>query len=154
MSEIRIQMEGSLRLVQASGSGRTWATAASPPSAIVAFVQAFSFNSAQTDTIISDRGRPDHHKITEFMPIDVTFDCGWTGQFTGWLSASGASVPLVHAEWRASAQELGAGTGYYYQFYGLATNSFKITEDKAGNKVSISMKALAMSGANSTGFLS
>jgi len=140
--------------VQASGSGRSWATGAAPPSGLVAYVQSFNFNSAQTDTIIMERGIPDHHKITEKAAIDVTFDCLWTGSFTGWLTASGASVPMVHAEWRASAPELGGGTGYYYQFYGLAINSFKITEDKAGNKVSISTKALGISGANTTGYLS
>lgn len=153
MGEVRVMAEGTLRIVQASGSGNTWATGTSPGSALIAFVQAFSLNSALTDTVIMERGRPSHHKNTEFAPIDVTFDCLWTGQFTGWATAAGASVPMVHAEWRASAPEIGT-TGYYYQFYGLNMGSMKITEDKAGNKLSLSFKALGMSGANTSGYLS
>lgn len=160
--EVRILAEGTLRGVQASGSGRTWATAASPPSALYGFVQnGMSVTSAQTVTTIMERGIPDHHKISEKAPIKVTVSqliSYVTGQQTPFviLTASGTTVPLQHLEWRVSAAEIGAGNGtaMYYEFLGVAPESFKISEDSKGNKMDYSFTCLAMVGPTGSGFLS
>ena len=154
MAEVRVQAEGTLRSIQASGSGRTWATAAAAPTTLLGYVQSFNFNSAQTVTTIMERGIPDHHKITEKAAIDVSVDYLWTGSSLSFLTASGATVPLAHLEFRASAQEYGAGTGFFYQFMGCALNSIKLDEAKEGNKISMSFKALAMVGPTASGYLS
>ena len=160
--EVRIMLEGTLRGVQASGSGRTWATATSPASALYGYVQnGMSITSGQTVTTIMERGVPDHHKITEKAAIKVTVSQlinHNTGQQTPFAiaTASGTTVPLQHLEWRVSAAEIGAGagTGMYYQFMGVAPESFKITEDSKGNKLDYSFVCLAMTGPTGSGYLS
>lgn len=157
--EVRIMSEGTFRVVQASGSGRTWATASAPASALLGFVQnGMSITSAQTVTQIMERGVPDHNKITEKAGIKVTVSqliTHHTGLFPmAHLTASGTTVPMMHAEWRVSAAEIGAGTGTYYQFHGIATESLKIAEDSKGNKVDYSFVCLAMTGPTGSGFLS
>lgn len=160
-NEVRVFAEGTLRGVQASGSGRTWATAASPPSALYGFVQnGMSITSAQTVTQIMDRGIPDHNKITEKAGIKVTvaqlhtYQTGFISPFAI-LTASGTTVPMQHLEWRVSAAEVGAGaTGEYWQFYGVATESIKITEDSKGNKRDWSFVCLGYTGPTGSGFLS
>lgn len=159
MSEVRTFAEGTLRFVQASGSGRTWATGATPPSALMAFVQnGFSFTSAQTITTIMERGVPNHHKITEQAPIKVNLSqllTNATGQLPmSTLTASGTTVPMVHAEWKQAVGEMGAGSAVYYQFYGVATESFKPTEDTKGNKGDYSLVCLGYTGPTGSGFLS
>lgn len=161
VGEVRIALEGTLRGVQASGSGRTWATAATPPSALYGFVQnGVSVTSGQTVTTIMERGVPDHHKITEKAPIKVTVSQlinHNTGSQTPFpiLTASGTTVPMQHLEWRVSAAEIGNGTtGMYYQFMGVAPESFKITEDGKGNKLDYSFVCLAMIGPTGSGYLS
>jgi len=159
MSEVRVFAEGTFRIVQASATGRSWATGSAPPSALMAFVQnGFSFTSAQTVTTIMDRGIPDHQKITEKAPIKVTMSQLLTNQ-TGQLpmvtlTASGTTVPMVHAEWKQLAGEVGAGSAVYYQFYGVATESFKATEDSKGNKGDYSFVCLGYTGPTGSGFLS
>lgn len=160
--EVRVMAEGTLRGVQASGSGRTWATAASPPSALYGFIQnGMSITSAQTVTQIMERGTPDHNKITEKAGIKITVSqlhTYVTGQPTPFtiLTASGTTVPMQHLEWRVSAAEIGAGagTGIYYQFYGVATESIKIGEDSKGNKLDYSFVCLGYTGPTGSGFLS
>lgn len=159
-AEVRVMAEGTLRGVQASGSGRTWATASAPASALYGFVQnGMSITSAQTVTQIMDRGIPDHNKITEKAGIKVTVSQLHTYQ-TGVLpfsilTASGTTVPMQHLEWRVSAAEIGAGTtGIYYQFYGVATESLKIAEDSKGNKIDYSFVCLGYTGPTGSGFLS
>lgn len=154
MGEVRTMLEGTLRFVQASGSGRTWATGAAAPAGLFGYVESFTYTSAQTVTTIKDRGIPDHHKVTEKAPIDVSFDLLSTGSAFSFLTASGASVPMIHLEHRASAAELIAATGYYYQFHGVAVQSLKFTEGKEGNKISVQGRALAMVGPTGSGYLS
>lgn len=159
MAEVRTMSEGTFRIVQASGSGRTWATGTTPPSALIAFVQnGFSFTSAQTITTIMERGIPDHHKVTEKAAIKVTMSnllTNATGQLPmTTLTASGTTVPMVHAEWKQAASEMGAGSAIYYQFYGVATESFKNTEDSKGNKGDYSFVCLGYTGPTASGFLS
>ena len=160
-AEVNIFAEGTFRVVQASGSGRTWGTGATPPSALLGYVQnGMNINSAQTVTTIMERGLPDHHKISEKAPIKVsitqlhTYQTATINQMAI-LTASGTTVPLMHAEWRISAAEVGNGTtGMYYEFLGIATESIKITEDSKGNKLDFSFVCLGMVGPTGSGFLS
>lgn len=154
IAEIRIAAEGTLRFVQASGSGQTWATATSPASGIIGYVRSFSYDSGQTITTVSDRGIPNHHKVSEKKPITVTFDFATTGSELSYATSNGATVPLVHLELRASAAELGAASGFYHQFYGGALQSKKLSEAKEENKISLSFVALAMNGPTASGYLS
>lgn len=159
MSEVRVGMEGSLSWVQASGSGRTWATATGPASGVaMAFITDFSFTSGQTITTIMDRGRPHHHKQTEVAPIDVSFSFNWTGQnaIPSATTGTGASVPMFHYEFKSTRNEdgSGAGSGYYYQFMGAAFLSTDFKEAKEGDTHAYKIRALAMSGANTSGYLS
>lgn len=153
MAEVRVMSEGTLRVVQGSGTGRTWATASSPVSGLLAFVQSFSFTSGQTITTIKERGIPDHHKMTEKDPIDVTFECLWTGAFPSAATASGASIPHFHLEHKAVAGEIGATSGFYHQFHGCALQSIQWTEQAEGNRINLSFRALAMNGATGSGYL-
>lgn len=152
MSEVRVAKEGTLRFVAQSGSGRTLATAASPTSGLIGYCTDFSFKSAQTITVISDRGVPDHNKQTEVMPIDITFNFLWTGTHAIPASGSGASVPMFILEYRANEPENGA-SGRYYQFMGNAMHSYDFKEAKEGNGITWTTKALAMSGVNNSGFI-
>lgn len=154
MAEVRVMQEGTLRFVQASGSGNSWATASAPASGTVGYVQSFSHDSGQKITTISERGIPVHHKLTEKSPIKVTFQFLHTGSTFSYLTASGATMPLVHLEWRASAAELGAGSGVYYQYYGCALESIKVKEANDGNTVDMSFVTVGMVGATASGYLS
>ena len=155
MAEVRIQAEGSLRFVRASGSGRTWATGAAAPAGILAYVRSFDYTSAQTITTVMDRGLPDHHKATQFAPIDVTFRCAWTGAYPSAVSGSGATVPMLHLEHRASAAEIGNGTtGVFHQFIGGALVSNKFTEGADENTIDLTYRFLSMVGPTGSGYLS
>jgi len=158
MTEVRTQAEGTLRGVQASGSGRTWATASAPSSALFAFVQnGFNLTSAQTVTTIMERGEPHHHKISEKAAIKVTMSqllTNYTGQLPfGYLTASGSTVPMQHLEWKQAAAEMGSNSAIYYQFYGVATESIKVTEDGKGNKGDFSFVCLGYTGPTGSGYL-
>ena len=54
MPESRTQREGTFRMVPASGSGRTWATASAPTNYLMGLVRDFGFTSGQTVTTILD----------------------------------------------------------------------------------------------------
>lgn len=153
MAEVRVQSEGSLRAVQASGSGRSWATASAPVSGFVGYVRSFTFTSARTLATIMERGNPDHHKEAARTPIDLTVNFAWTGSHRTPASGSGASVPMDHLEFRASEPENG-GSGRYYQFYGAAQQSIQFTEGESEDTVQIQYRCLGMSGANPSGYLS
>lgn len=160
-SEVFVRAEGSLSMVQASASGggasgaRAWATAASCPSALnVAYVDSFSFTSAQQIATVRNRALPTHHKQTMLDPIQVTFQFKWTGAFTGVLSASGATMPLAHLEFKASEPLVAAASGRYFQFMGVAFQQMQFTEADDGDTIQMTCIALGMSGANNSGFLS
>jgi hypothetical protein len=154
MAEVRTQFEGSLWWVQASGSGRTWATAATPASGLVGFCTDMSFTSGQTITTVSDRGIPHHHKVTEKARIEPTFSLMWTGQHAvPTATGGGASVPMFHLELKSLEPE-NAGSGRYYQFHGCALQSFDFKEAKDGNTVTMKCAALAMNGVTASGYLS
>jgi hypothetical protein len=154
VAETRTQLEGELRFVRGSGSGNTFATAATPVSGIIGFSQSFSYNSAQTVTTIMNRGIPDHHKVTQKSPVEVTFQCYFTGNYPTGITGSGATVPFFHLEHRASAAEIGNGTtGVYHLFIGAALESVKLSEG-APNTIDLTYRCLAMVGPTGSGYLS
>lgn len=154
-SEVRVMSEGTLRWVQQSGSGRTWATGATQPSGIVGLVQpGFTWSSAKTITTISERGVPDHHKVTEFAPIKGSFQVLATGTFPTQITSSGTTVPMMALELRHSAAELGSNSAVYHQFMGVPFDSFKYTEAKEGNKYDVTFIALACTTFTGSGYLS
>jgi hypothetical protein len=153
MPEVRVMAEGTLRFVQASGSGSTWATASAPVSGLVAYVQSFSHTSAANIVQIAERGIPDHHKFAGRSPIDVTFACLWTGAFTGMLTASGSTMPMMHLEHRASAAELGTTSAFYHQYHGAVLTNIGYTEAAEGNSISLTFRALAMNGPTASGYI-
>lgn len=154
MSEVRVAREGTLRFVQGSGSGTAWTTASAPASGTLGYVQSFSFTSGQNLVTISDRGNPDHHKVTMKNPIDLTVNYLWTGGFHNAGSGSGASVPFYHFEWRAATPEVGDGTSaFYYQFYGVAQVSNQVSEQTDGDTIAITYRALRMLGPTGSGYL-
>lgn len=152
MAEVRVMAEGVLRHVQASGSGRSWATASAPVSGVAGFVRSFTFTSARTLATVMERGVPDHHKEASRQPIDLTVNFAWTGAHMAPATGASASVPMHHLEYRANEPENG-GSGRYYQFYGAAQQSVQFTEGENENTIQIQYRCLGMSGANASGFL-
>jgi hypothetical protein len=144
--------EGELRFVQASGSGRTWATGTSPVSGIFAYVRSMSYTSGATINVVNERGIPDHNKLVSRQPIAVTVNCAWTGGIPSAASGSGASVPMFHLEYRASAAETPT-TGQYLQFMGVPLVSTQWTEGDE-DTMAFTFQALAMVGPTGSGFLS
>lgn len=155
MSEVVIHAEGTLRFVQASGTGNTWATASAPVSGTLGFIKALSYTSAQTIVTVTERGIPSHHKITERAPIDVTFQFLITGRHFSALSGSGATVPMFHIEARYSAAHIGNGTtGHYLHLFGVAMESIAFAEAPEGSTIDIKGKALGMGQWTGSGYLS
>ncbi len=153
-NEVRVHAEGSLRWVQASAT-TGWRTASAPQSGILAFTEKVSHESGRTLTVIKDRGIPNHFKETERNEIKIDVDVLWTGALPTAASGAGVTVPLYHLELRASAEELGAGSAWYYQYHGVAPESIKVDpSNKDGGKVTLSFKALSMNGPTASGYLS
>lgn len=158
--EVRTKLEGSLSLVQASASGgnasgaSVWATGSAPPSALnIAYVESLQYTSARTINTISNRGKPTHHKNGGAQPIQFTLGLKWTGAWTGFATASGATMPMIHAELKYSEGELGGGTARFFQIYGIAEQQMQFSEADDGNMINLTFVALGMSGANGTGYL-
>lgn len=152
MAEVRVKAEGELWWVQASGSGRTWATASAPSSGQYAYVESFTYTSARRIFTVADRGIPDHHKHVGTDPINLTLNYLWTGGAPSAASGSGASFPMVHLEYRASAKETPT-TGVYYQFHGVPLHSLQWTENENGNAMNLPLMALAMNGPTASGYI-
>lgn len=140
--------------MQASGSGKTWATASAAATGLLGYVQQFSFTSAVQIATIMERGIPDHHKVTQKTPIDLTVQYMWTGGFFDAGSGSGASVPMLHLEFRAARPEVGDGTSaFYYQFHGVTRISNQVSEQAEGDTINITYRALAMTGPTGSGYI-
>lgn len=159
MSEIRTMIEGAFSLVQASASGggasgaRVWGTGSAPPSALnVAYVTQMGFTSARTLNTMSNRGLPTHHKNGGAQPIQVNLTLKWTGQWTGFATASGATMPMAHGELKVANAEEG-GTGRYYQFHGIAIQQEQFTEADDGDTLALSFIALGINGPTGSGYL-
>lgn len=152
MAEVRIMREGAFRWVYASGSGTAWTTASAPGSGLFGYVDSFSFTSAQTIQTQMERGTPTHHKVVDKQPINLTVNFRWTGYLPSAVSGSGASVPMMHLEYRANEPENG-GSGRFYQFYGAPIQQEQFTENAQGDTFALTFPCLGMSGANSSGYL-
>jgi len=154
MGEIRNAFEGTLRYVQASGSGTAWATASAPTSGLIGYVTNLTFNSAQQVSPIFNRGVPTHQKVTQRDVITVNFDVQWgvTGDYPDFsVTGSGATVPMKHLELKSTAPE--AGGAIYHQFIGCARLSENFTEGNPANTQTWSLQALAMTGPTGSGYL-
>lgn len=154
MGEVRNAYEGTLRWVQASGSGVAWATASAPVSGLIGYVTNVTFTSGAQVAVISNRGIPSHQKMTQKDAPTLNFDIQWgnTGDYPSFLTTgSGASVPMVHMELKSTAPE--AGAGIYHQFHGCARLNTNFTESNPANTQSWSLQALAMNGPTASGFL-
>lgn len=155
-SEVFVMSEGALRVVQASASAgnasgaRVWATASAPPSALLAYVRSFSFTSAQQVATISDRGKPTHHKVTQSDAIQLTVNCGYTGAYPESLTASGATTPMYHLEFRANENN---GSGRYYQFHGAVRQQLQFTENAGEDTVQMTFVCLGMNGPTGSGYI-
>lgn len=154
MSEVTVQAGGELWLVPASGSGRTLATAAGAVPVLVGFVQSFSFQSGVSLTIIKERGRPNHAKISErkFIPITVTF-LSTANAFPTAVTGAGASVPMWHGELIQTRPHVGANSAMYQHFFGIAAEDMVLTEKVDGNTIDLNMRALAMGAPTASGYL-
>lgn len=151
MTEVRTFAEGALRWVQASGSGRTWATASAAPTALVGFVEAgFQAGSAARYATIMERGIPHHHKFMSKEAGEVTFQFkeAVTGNDPAQrvATASGASVPMLHFELKSDRlEDTGSGpSGLYYQYIGCVLVDNQWTEGEEGNMRRQTWRYLAM----------
>lgn len=154
MAEVLTFPEGELWWVQASGSGRTWATAATPTSGLFAYVQDGStFTSAMQITTIMERGVPDHYKFLQRDTIGLTFNIQWTGGRPSAASGGGASMPMLHLELKSKRSEH-PGSAFYHQFHGVPIQSLQFTENGAGNTLALNTMALSMNGPTGSGYLS
>jgi hypothetical protein len=154
MAEIRNLIEGTLWWVQASGSGVAWATASAPTSGLIGYVTTMTYTSAQTLETVMNRGTPTHHKVVDKQQIAITFDLQWgvTGDYPTFSSGSGASVPMIHLEHKATAPE--ATDAIWTQFHGVALESIAWTEAAPLDTQTWTMRALAMNGPTASGYVS
>lgn len=153
MAEVRTQTEGHLWWVQASGSGLTFATASAPASGLVGFVQSFSHTNPTEYTVIRDRGIISHHKFSQQGDKEVSLEFLWTGNHAiPTATASGASVPMFHYEFRASGVET-PGTGFYYQYCGCVATTNDFTENAEGDSIKLTLRPLAILGPTASGYI-
>lgn len=155
MSEVRTLREGELWWVQASATGTTvtgWQTASAPASGLFGYVRSFTFTSGATYQAISERGTPNHWKKVSLEPVNGTITFDWTGTTPAPAqSGASASVPMFNMEYIARAPEL-SNSGRFYQFHACVIASESWTEGTP-DSYSVQFQALAMSGANATGYL-
>ena len=154
MTEVRNAFEGTLRWVNASGSGATWATASAPTSGLLGFVTNVTFTSGQQVAVIYNRGIPSHQKVTQKDAITMNFDVQWgvTGDYPDFnVTGSGATVPMKHFELKSTAPE--AGGAIYHQFVGVAKLNNNLTEANPANTQTWSLQGLAMVGPTGSGYL-
>jgi len=150
MAEVRTNREGSLWWVRASGSGTTWATASAAVSGLFGYVDSFTYTSAANVVQVMDRGTPSHNKLTSKSPINGSVSFRWTGAHPTAVSGSGASVPMVHIEYKAAIPESN-DTGYYVQIHGIPLNNIQFAEGEQ-DSVTMSFIGLAMNGPTASGY--
>lgn len=153
--EVRHRQEGHLYWVQASGQGRTWVTASGAATALLAYVRDLGWTSAQTVTAILDRGVPVHHKVTDRQPVMLSFTLAEaiTGQFPQPVSGGGASVPLLHLEFKQAVPEDAGVSGIYYQFLGVPVAQVQFADGARENTRQYTLRALAMNGPTGRGYI-
>ena len=153
--EARIFAEGSLRYIQASGTGG-WVTASAAISALLGFVQAgMSYNSARGVATVMERGLPHHHKFTDSQPPEVTFTYlqAATANKLAIATASGVSTPQAHFELRHTDAEIAAASGQYFQFANGVKVSEGWTEAAEGNQWQETWRFLTMTGPTASGYM-
>ncbi len=161
MAEVRTMQEGTLRWVQASGVGLTWSTASGAKSGLLGYVQAgFTFSYGNEFAQMYDRGVVKHNKLIRVTPPNGSFTV-LEGVTADWPegapigTASGASVPMVHIEWKAAYTELGGTSGYYYQLMGCPwPGGIQLTEAAEGNTRAYTFMALTATGPTASGYIS
>ncbi len=139
MGEVRNMREGTLRWVQASGSGVAWATAATPKSGLFGFVQAGGAIAWGDELVpVEDRGEWSHWKRVRTQQPTFRFTvlegvtADWPESIIG--TASGASVKMVHLEFRERRSELPSPSALFYQLHGVAwPQGVTLTEQPEGN---------------------
>jgi hypothetical protein len=153
--EVRTQLEGELRWVQASGTG-TWSTASGAATALMGYVQAgLSTNKVQNFNTMTDRGVPKHHKRADAPAPEVTFTVlfGITANYPPQITASGMSVPAIHLELKMRQDEFVTASGLYYRWIGCVPLSRQFGEAEAGNTLAFSYRALAIDEYAGTGYI-
>jgi hypothetical protein len=154
--EIRVLSEGTLRWVQASGTGG-WSTASAPASGLLGYVQAgFKFGQQEDFVPILDRGVPKHFKHVKQNVGKGQFKLlyGITADYPATaVTASGVSVPMVHLEWRANYTENGTGSGLYWQLRNVVFGNPQITENDNGDDGVWDFQYLSQCGPTASGFL-
>lgn len=153
--EVRNFAEGSLRWVQASGTG-AWNTGAAAATQLVGFVQAgAAWNSAQTVVTVMERGSAHHHKVTEQPANTVTFTYlqAVSAAIAVPAQSSGVSTKQVHLELKGTDTEAPTVTGQYWQFMNCVLESRGWTEDPGGNKFQETWRYLSMNGPTASGYL-
>ena len=105
--EVRTYREGTMRWVQASGRGTSWATASAPQSGLFGFVEAgANFQRGEEYAAIYNRGVLSHNKLIRALPVEGSFTvlegvtADWPDNVIG--TASGASVKMMHLEFKYS----------------------------------------------------
>ena len=154
--EARVFAEGTLKWVQASGTGAAWGTASAPASATVGFVQAgTTTNSAATIVTVKERGYPHHHKQVGAEPIEIQFTYlqAVTANMANPATASGVSTKQVHFELRQQDNEVAAASGQYFQMWNCVLVSRGWTEGEEGNQYQETWNALGMLGPTASGYL-
>lgn len=156
MAEIRTLAEGTLRWVQASGTGG-WATASAPASGLLGYVQpGMTFSRTETFVPIHDRGTPKHFKRVKTEVGQGSFKLlyGITADYPPTaITASGVSVPQVHLEWRANYTELSPNTGMYWQLTNVVLGTPKFTENENGDEAEWNFQFINWVGPTASGYL-
>lgn len=160
MPEVRNMREGTLRWVQASGSGVVWATAATPQSGLFGFIQAgMAMTWGSEYGIVEDRGEPSHNKRVRTTPPTMRFTI-LEGVTADWpdnvvATASGASVPMVHLEFRERRSELPSPSALFYRLHGVPwPQGVTLTEQPEGNTREYVANGLSALVASGSGYLS
>lgn len=154
MGETRNPREGTLRWVQGSGSGAAWATASAPTSGLIGYVTNMTRTIAQTMEPVMQRGTPTHWKKVDDQAVALSWDLLWgvTGDYPVFASGSGASVPLLHLEFKATAPE--ALAGIWEQYHGVVADSIALTETNPVNTQTWTCRALSACASTASGYLS
>ena len=155
--EVRTLEEGSLAWVQASASGdannfpvQGFYTGSAPASGLITYADSLGYTSGQRIAVQSDRGRPSHNKYMGTDAIQVNFGYRWTGQWPTIATAAGASVPMVHLEYRSQTPEIHATAVQVARFFNVPVLSLQFAEGEENNTLQATLQALGMEFATAT----
>jgi hypothetical protein len=121
------------------------------------FVQAgMTFSQMETFVAMHDRGVPKHFKHTKKEVGKGQFKLlyGITADYPATaITASGASVPMVHLEWRANYTENGTASGIYWQLMNCVLGAPKFTEAENGDDATYDFQYIYQQGPTASGYL-